>query len=129
MQERKGYTNTGELQADDEMSPRPSFEDRDSGAAPRRKADDGQVDDQRAPGLRHPNRRKTMSKITDGLNDRPRDVTIGQSGPGLPDDSSQPIEVTEEEAERIRAKFEDDARAKVKKEIEEQIEKPEHGSA
>jgi hypothetical protein len=70
-----------------------------------------------------------VSKITDGLNDRPKDVTIGQSGPGLPEDSSQPVEVTEEEAERICAKFEDDARAKVKKEIDEQVEKPQRGSA
>jgi len=70
-----------------------------------------------------------MSKITDGLNDRPKDSTIAQSGPGLPDDSSQPIEATEEEAVRIRAKFEDDARAKVKREIDEQVEKPQRGSA
>lgn len=70
-----------------------------------------------------------MSKITDGLNDRPKDSTIAQSGPGLPDDFSQPIEATEEEADRIRAKFEDDARAKVKREIDEQVEKPQCGSA
>jgi len=70
-----------------------------------------------------------MSKITDGLNDWPKDSTIAQSGPGLPDDSSQPIEPTEEEADRIRAKFEDDARAKVKREIDEQVEKPQRGSA
>ncbi|MGV2103968.1 hypothetical protein [Rhizobium sp. 21-4511-3d] len=70
-----------------------------------------------------------MSKITDSLNDRPKDSTIAQSGPGLPDDSSQPIEATEEEADRIRAKFEDDARAKVKREIDEQVEKPQRGSA
>jgi len=70
-----------------------------------------------------------MSKITDGANDRPKDVTIGQSRPGLPDDSGEPIEVTDEEVERIRAKFEEEARAKLKKEIEEQIEKPYRGSA
>lgn len=70
-----------------------------------------------------------MSKITDGLNDRPKDITIGQSGPGLPDDSSQPIEVTDEEVERVRAKLENDTRAKVKKEIDEQVEQPQRGSA
>lgn len=32
-------------------------------------------------------------KITDGLNDRPKDAPIGQSAEGLPDDSSQPLEV------------------------------------
>jgi hypothetical protein len=70
-----------------------------------------------------------MSKITEGLNDRPKGSTIAQSGPGLPDDSSQPIEATDEVAERIRTKLEDDARAKVKKEIDEQVEKPQRGSA
>jgi hypothetical protein len=34
----------------------------------------------------------TVSKITAGLNDAPKDATIAQSGPGLPDVSSQPIE-------------------------------------
>ncbi|WP_165422527.1 hypothetical protein [Rhizobium ruizarguesonis] len=42
-----------------------------------------------------------MSKITDGLNDRPKGSTIAQSGPGLPDDSSRPIEATDQEAERV----------------------------
>jgi hypothetical protein len=47
-----------------------------------------------------------MSKITTGLNDRPVDATIAQSGPGLPDDSGIPVEATEEEVLRIRAKLE-----------------------
>ena len=33
-----------------------------------------------------------MSKITNGLNDRPRDETVAQSGEGLPDDSGKPID-------------------------------------
>lgn len=70
-----------------------------------------------------------MPKITDGLNDRPKDASIAQRGPGLPDDSSQPVESTDEEVERVRVKFEDDARAKAKKEIDEQVEKPQRGSA
>lgn len=71
-----------------------------------------------------------MSKITGGLNDQPKDAaTIGQSGPGLPDDSSQPIEATDEEVARVRAKLQDDGREKVKKEIDEQVEKPQRGSA
>ncbi|NKN16806.1 hypothetical protein GFL86_36040 [Rhizobium laguerreae] len=39
------------------------------------------------------------------------------------------IEATDQDAERVRAKFEDDARTKVKAEIDEQVEKPEHGTA
>ena len=70
-----------------------------------------------------------MTKITDGLNDRPKDASIAQSGPGLPDDSSQPIEATNEEVERVSAKLQDDGREKVKKEIDEQVKKPQRGSA
>jgi hypothetical protein len=69
-----------------------------------------------------------MSKITTGLNDRAKDASISQSSPGIPDDAGEPIEVSDEEAERMRAKFEDDPRSKVKAEIEEQIEKPQRGS-
>ncbi len=42
------------------------------------------------------------TKITDGLNDRPRNDTIGQSGPGIPDDSSEPVSVDDAAIERAR---------------------------
>ena len=48
---------------------------------------------------------KREEKITDGLNDRPRNETIGQSGAGLPDDTSQPIEASDEEIARMREKL------------------------
>ncbi|RWO83250.1 MAG: hypothetical protein EOS18_06590 [Mesorhizobium sp.] len=41
-------------------------------------------------------------KITTGANDRPRNETIGQSGEGLPDDSSTPLEVDEAAVDRLR---------------------------
>jgi hypothetical protein len=44
-------------------------------------------------------------KITTGPNERARNDTIGQSGEGLPDDTSQPIDVDEAEVERIREKL------------------------
>ncbi|WP_062016094.1 hypothetical protein [Aureimonas sp. AU4] len=44
-------------------------------------------------------------KITDGLNDRPRNASIGQTAGGLPDDSSRPIEVDEAEVARVRDKL------------------------
>ena len=66
-----------------------------------------------------------MSKITDGLNDRPKEASIARSGPGIPDETSQPIEATE----RVRAKLQDDGREKVKKEIDWQVEKPQRGPA
>ncbi|TIP85448.1 MAG: hypothetical protein E5X60_30575, partial [Mesorhizobium sp.] len=42
------------------------------------------------------------SKITTGTNDRPRNETIGQSGEGLPDDSSTSLEVDEAVVARLR---------------------------
>lgn len=45
------------------------------------------------------------SKISTGANDRPRDETIAQSGEGLPDDSGKPIEVDDDEVERVKAKL------------------------
>jgi hypothetical protein len=45
-------------------------------------------------------------KITEGLNDRPRNDTIGQTGPGVPDDSSEPIVVSDGAVERARESLE-----------------------
>jgi len=36
-----------------------------------------------------------------GPNARPRDETISQTGPGIPDDSSRPVEIDPEEEKRI----------------------------
>ena len=41
-------------------------------------------------------------KITDGANDRPKNETIAQSGAGAPDDVGTPVEVSDEEVERVR---------------------------
>ncbi|UIJ81785.1 hypothetical protein [Rhizobium leguminosarum] len=68
-----------------------------------------------------------MSKITTGLDARPKDSTIAQSG-GLADDSGTPIEVTDEDAEKLRQKLEDLTHEKVKTEIDEFFEKPHDGS-
>ncbi|MCO6048952.1 hypothetical protein NGM99_04005 [Mesorhizobium sp. RP14(2022)] len=48
------------------------------------------------------------AKITTGLNDRPRNETIAQTGGGIPDDTSQPVEVSDEEVERVRRKLMED---------------------
>ena len=40
-------------------------------------------------------------KISNGPNARPRDATIAQTGPGLPNDTSRPVEIDEGEARRI----------------------------
>ena len=45
--------------------------------------------------------------ISDGPSGRPRDETIGQTGRGLPNDTGRPVEVDEDEAERIEEKIRD----------------------
>jgi len=40
--------------------------------------------------------------ISDGPNARPRNEPIGQSAPGLPNDSSKPVEITPEEEAKIK---------------------------
>lgn len=43
--------------------------------------------------------------ISDGVNARPRDESIAQTGRGLPNDSSKPIDVDDAEIERVRKKL------------------------
>ena len=40
-----------------------------------------------------------------GTNSRPRDETIAQTGPGIPDDSSDPVEVDPAAEKRIAEKI------------------------
>ncbi len=42
-----------------------------------------------------------------GPNSRPRDDTIAQTGPGIPDDASSPVEVTPEEEKTIEKSIRD----------------------
>jgi len=39
---------------------------------------------------------------SNGLNARPREETIAQTGPGIPDDTSAPVEISPEEEKRIK---------------------------
>jgi hypothetical protein len=70
-----------------------------------------------------------MFKITNGTNDRPRGSGIGQSGPDLPDDSSEPVDASDKEIEEARRKLRkgDDAPESVQ--LERQLERPKHGTA
>ncbi|MGE7414314.1 hypothetical protein [Methylobacterium tarhaniae] len=49
--------------------------------------------------------RDRQEAISNGPNARPRDETIAQTGPGLPNDSSPPVTVDEAEAKRIEEKI------------------------
>lgn len=46
-------------------------------------------------------------KLSTGTNDRPKDETISQTGEGLPDDSSQPVDIDESEAARLEQSIRD----------------------
>ena len=59
-------------------------------------------------------------KITDGLNDRPKDSSIGQTADGLPDDSGQPVEVDQKTIEATKRKLSDDPREKLLNEVKQQ---------
>ncbi len=71
----------------------------------------------------------TNTKITTGNNDRPKNETFAQTGDGIPDDSSAPVDVDDAEVERVRQKLEGDGREKLMQEVEEDIELPQKGSA
>ena len=78
----------------------------------------------------------TTSKLTNGLNDRPKGETIAQTGAGLPDDTSRPPELDDEEASKIEQKIRsmgskgsEQAQADLKSEVEQDIELPLKGSA
>jgi hypothetical protein len=59
----------------------------------------------------------TNTKLTDGLNDRPKDAPIGQTAEGLPDDSSRPVDLRDETVDAVREKLSEDPREKLLKEV------------
>lgn len=68
------------------------------------------------------------SKITTGANDRPVDESIAQTAPGLPDDSSRTPDVSDAAVERGRKSLADNPRARLKRQVEEDIKASERGS-
>ncbi|MFB2567446.1 hypothetical protein [Rhizobium sp. IMFF44] len=67
-------------------------------------------------------------KLSTGLNDRPKDASIGQTAGGFPDDSGKPVDVGDEEIETTRKKIADDPREKLLKEVREQEDASRTGS-
>ena len=59
----------------------------------------------------------TNSKLTDGLNDRPKDASIGQTAEGLPDDSGRQVDVRDETVDAVRKKLSENPREKLLKEV------------
>jgi len=59
-------------------------------------------------------------KLTDGLNDRPKDAPVGQTGEGLPDDSSRPVDVDDRTIDAVRKKLKNDPREDLLKEVKQE---------
>jgi hypothetical protein len=70
----------------------------------------------------------TNEKITRGLNDRPRNNSIGQTAEGFPDDSGQLVEVDEKTIEATRNKLSEDPREKLLKEVKQEEDASQLGS-
>lgn len=69
-----------------------------------------------------------QSKISTGTNDRSRNETIAETGPGIPDDSGRLVELTDAEIERMTASLLRGRRNPLKDELDEQIDLPQKGS-
>ncbi|MGI6852382.1 hypothetical protein [Mesorhizobium sp. 1B3] len=67
-------------------------------------------------------------KITTGSNDRPKDDTIAQTGPGLPDDTSRPVEATDDQIKHAKESLRETPRQKLKREVDEEIELSQKGA-
>lgn len=67
-------------------------------------------------------------KISTGTNDRPRNETIAESGPGIPDDSGRMVEVPDAEARRMKASLLRDRLDELKEKLDEETELPQRGS-
>ncbi|MBB4191864.1 hypothetical protein GGE45_001407 [Rhizobium aethiopicum] len=68
------------------------------------------------------------AKISTGTNDRPRNETIAESGPGIPDDSGRMVEVPDVEARRMKASLLRDRLDELKEKLDEETELPQRGS-
>ena len=69
-----------------------------------------------------------QAKISTGMNDGPRDETIAESGPGIPDDSGRMVEVTDEEVQRIKSSLLRDRLDDLKDELDKQTDLPQRGA-
>jgi hypothetical protein len=59
----------------------------------------------------------TNDKLTDEMNDCPKDAPIGQTAEGTPDDSSRPLDVDEGTVDAFRKELSEDPREKLQKEV------------
>lgn len=63
------------------------------------------------------------AKIMGGTNDRPKNDTIAQTGRGLPDDSSRPVEVDDATVRRARESLQKNPGEKAKEDPQEKLER------
>jgi len=69
------------------------------------------------------------AKISTGANDRPRDASIASTAPGLPDDSSRPPEVNDDDAAAMERALKRKGKTSNEQELRDAIELPVKGSA
>ena len=62
----------------------------------------------------------TNQKLTNGMNDSPKNTSIGQTAEGFLDDSGRPVEVDEKTVEATRKKLSENPREKLLKEVKQQ---------
>ncbi|MBX5023891.1 hypothetical protein [Rhizobium lentis] len=68
------------------------------------------------------------ANISTGTNDRPRNETIAESGPGIPDDGGRLVEVPDAEARRLKASQLRDGLDEFKEKLEEETDLPQRGA-
>jgi hypothetical protein len=67
-------------------------------------------------------------KLTNGLNDRPKNASIGQSAEGFPDDSGRPVDVEDRVVEAVKRKLSDNPREQLLKDVKQQEDASRRGS-
>ncbi|HWK66616.1 MAG TPA: hypothetical protein VNS34_16940 [Rhizobiaceae bacterium] len=70
----------------------------------------------------------SKAKITTGSNDRPKDETIAQTGSGFPDDTSSPVEVSDQQIKRAEESLRENPRQKLEREVQEKTDLSEKGA-
>ncbi|WP_064685187.1 hypothetical protein [Rhizobium bangladeshense] len=68
------------------------------------------------------------AKISTGINDRPRNETVTGCSPGIPYDSSQMVDLTNEEIRRTKASLLRDRLDDLKDKLDEQVDLPQRGA-
>jgi hypothetical protein len=70
-----------------------------------------------------------MTNITNGQHERPKDATITEGYPRLPEKSGSMVEGPDEAIESVRSELKAEEQTGKKEDLEQQLERPKHGTA